>query len=357
MVAAAGPESDAFDIEDWVGQEAYSKNTRVVDRAATLVNYSGLEEIQLTAQGKTRATRSGSNDNVVSSPETLADAEVETNGRTASPSTRTFSDSEDSLGSRNEAGTRKDGAAGFAIPAMSDFGGFGLHMGAVCGGPSSDPMQDVLMNFGAGNGAGSPALFAPMPTSASQAGGGPSSFSRKIKNPRRAAPGAAAAALATFPVPRPFAPPAGPQISGLAVDTDRDPALSTLKAQLDASRGVPALQRTIRVLGVPLVGAKSRVETQIKICLQLVSPSDSAADWSFLRIPEHMLASRDRQKRSRTQGSEGDTEVEAILDLQAEVVCASEPTRTVTVCSTCMQREVGSGLTFVQFWKLTFVSF
>ena len=47
----------------------------------------------------------------------------------------------------------------------------------------------------------------------------------------------------------------------------------------------------IRVLGVPQTNAKSRVETQIKICIQLVTNNgDKVSAWPHLRLPPEMLA-------------------------------------------------------------------
>ncbi|KAI8878016.1 hypothetical protein K501DRAFT_36932 [Backusella circina FSU 941] len=92
----------------------------------------------------------------------------------------------------------------------------------------------------------------------------------------------------------------------------------------------------IRVLGVPQTGAKSRVETQIKLCIQLVTDGgDKALWWSHLKLPENMVT-KDKQKKSDTTHN-GD--LEKMLYLQAKVFCASNPTRKVTTCLGCIQRE------------------
>ncbi|KAI9032121.1 hypothetical protein DFJ74DRAFT_653342 [Hyaloraphidium curvatum] len=129
-----------------------------------------------------------------------------------------------------------------------------------------------------------------------------------------------------------------PALPPLAPDADREAALLALRRTLDAARRVSPPAH-IRVLGVPLLGAKSRVETQTKICLQLVLPPGvppASEAYRHLRIPEHMLASRDRVRRSRAGEDVGG---EGVLDLVAEVVCASDPARAVGVCNTCMMRE------------------
>ena len=64
----------------------------------------------------------------------------------------------------------------------------------------------------------------------------------------------------------------------------------------------------VKILGIPPSGAKSRVETQIKLCLQLLTPLASAGygptfgllisfkgekvtTWKYLRIPDELLPS------------------------------------------------------------------
>ncbi|CAO3598942.1 unnamed protein product [Absidia cylindrospora] len=112
----------------------------------------------------------------------------------------------------------------------------------------------------------------------------------------------------------------------------------------------------IRVLGVPQSGAKSRVETQTKLCLQLVTDGgDKAQHWSHLKLPEHMVA-KDKLKKhqhiimntdsNRTVTSvngldDSYTQVNAdtMLFLSARVICASDPSRKVLTCLGCIQRE------------------
>ncbi|KAI8976948.1 hypothetical protein BDB01DRAFT_727193 [Pilobolus umbonatus] len=98
----------------------------------------------------------------------------------------------------------------------------------------------------------------------------------------------------------------------------------------------------IRVLGVPQSGAKSRVETQIKLCIQLVTDEgDKAQWWSHLKLPEHMVA-KDKLKRQLTQNGKiaiDPIKNEKMLYLSARVICASDPTRKVVTCLGCIQRE------------------
>lgn len=97
----------------------------------------------------------------------------------------------------------------------------------------------------------------------------------------------------------------------------------------------------IRVLGVPQTGAKSRVETQIKLCIQLVTgDGDKAQRWSHLKLPEQMVA-KEKLKRMISSKMENTTLLpENMLYLSSRVICASDPTRRVTTCSGCVQREV-----------------
>ncbi|KAI7896939.1 uncharacterized protein EV154DRAFT_410860 [Mucor mucedo] len=109
----------------------------------------------------------------------------------------------------------------------------------------------------------------------------------------------------------------------------------------------------IRVLGVPQTGAKSRVETQIKLCIQLVTDDgDKAQWWSHLKLPEHMVA-KDKLKRqvllstqpngtkiANVPGLESPLiKPEKMLYLTARVICASDPSRKVVTCLGCIQRE------------------
>lgn len=112
----------------------------------------------------------------------------------------------------------------------------------------------------------------------------------------------------------------------------------------------------IRVLGVPQTGAKSRVETQIKLCIQLVTDDgDKAQWWSHLKLPEHMVA-KDKLKRqvllstapngakiANVAGMDctnASIKPEKMLFLSARVICASDPSRKVVTCLGCIQREV-----------------
>ncbi|CAG8454058.1 8971_t:CDS:2 [Scutellospora calospora] len=97
----------------------------------------------------------------------------------------------------------------------------------------------------------------------------------------------------------------------------------------------------IRVLGVPQTGAKSRVETQIKLCLQLVTDKGEKVPlWSHLRLPEYMVAKEKlKTKNARNpQDSAMNISEKGVLNLEATVVCASEMPKKVLTCLGCVQR-------------------
>ncbi|KAI9317295.1 hypothetical protein BX666DRAFT_1857679, partial [Dichotomocladium elegans] len=97
----------------------------------------------------------------------------------------------------------------------------------------------------------------------------------------------------------------------------------------------------IRVLGLPPSGAKSRVETQIKVCIQLVNASNElATEFTHLRLPEHMVA-KEKLKRKHQKSDDRSALVESkVLRLEAAVVCDSHPDNEIIMCTSCVHREV-----------------
>lgn len=104
----------------------------------------------------------------------------------------------------------------------------------------------------------------------------------------------------------------------------------------------------IRVLGIPRTGAKSRVETQIKLCIQLVTDGgNKTQQWSYLKLSEKMVTKakvqqQQRQQQQQQRKGEPSLDIEKVLFLHARVVCASDPSRKVTTCRGCVQREVSN---------------
>ncbi|KZV69939.1 hypothetical protein PENSPDRAFT_752984 [Peniophora sp. CONT] len=88
---------------------------------------------------------------------------------------------------------------------------------------------------------------------------------------------------------------------------------------------------------LPESGAKSRVETQIRVTLDLAQPTAPFArvgSWKWLRLPTGTAT----KKRTRKEGKI-DPQPEDILQLSCDVTCASAPHARVVCCSSCQNRE------------------
>jgi hypothetical protein len=106
----------------------------------------------------------------------------------------------------------------------------------------------------------------------------------------------------------------------------------------------------IRVLGLPHTGAKSRVETQIKICLQLVDTAgELATNWSHIKLPEHLVAKDKLKRKNQSAGAQqlqtdekttSLTSDSQVLILEATVVCDGQPDNEIIMCTSCVHREV-----------------
>ncbi|KAI8339838.1 hypothetical protein BD560DRAFT_412571 [Blakeslea trispora] len=104
----------------------------------------------------------------------------------------------------------------------------------------------------------------------------------------------------------------------------------------------------IRVLGVPNTGAKSRVETQIKLCIQLMTKDEKKVlDWSHIRLSENMLARsrlRKNQQKQLSRTMDGPmlsmvSDESKVLNLEAKVICASNTDHPIRMCASCVGRE------------------
>eukprot|EP00126_Sphaerothecum_destruens_P002784 Sdes_comp16212_c0_seq1m5479 len=92
----------------------------------------------------------------------------------------------------------------------------------------------------------------------------------------------------------------------------------------------------IRVLGVPQSGAKSRVETQIKFCIQVVtSNGDKMVGCNKLVIPDSLLSKEKNVKAKRVELFDDAKS----LFLEVKVVCSSNLSQEVLSCFGCVQRE------------------
>ncbi|KZT10672.1 uncharacterized protein LAESUDRAFT_692924 [Laetiporus sulphureus 93-53] len=99
----------------------------------------------------------------------------------------------------------------------------------------------------------------------------------------------------------------------------------------------------IMIPSIPEGGTKSRVETQVRLTVDLAHASSSTGEplkydrvgtWRWLRLPRGTST----KKRTRKEGKV-DAPPEDTLFLTAEVTCSSAPHTRVTCCSSCQTRE------------------
>ncbi|KAF8331875.1 uncharacterized protein EI90DRAFT_3122989 [Cantharellus anzutake] len=97
----------------------------------------------------------------------------------------------------------------------------------------------------------------------------------------------------------------------------------------------------ILIHNVPHVGAKSRVETQIKMTLDLALPSQPAytsyervGSWKWIKLPKGTSTRRRPRKEAKP-----DARPEDALSLSVAVTCASDPSMSVLACTNCLTRE------------------
>jgi len=100
----------------------------------------------------------------------------------------------------------------------------------------------------------------------------------------------------------------------------------------------------IVIPNIPASGAKSRVETQIRLTVDLVHAStstgypakyDRVGSWKCLKLPPGTSTKRRTRKEGKLDASSQET-----LYLTVEVTCASPPHMRVATCSSCQSREV-----------------
>ncbi|KAI8637027.1 hypothetical protein BD408DRAFT_425180 [Parasitella parasitica] len=101
----------------------------------------------------------------------------------------------------------------------------------------------------------------------------------------------------------------------------------------------------IHVDGIPDSGAKSRVETQIKLSVSLTTRDGVTFPyWSYIRIPESMLARSKLRKSQQQKLLDGSaaamvSDETKVLDLEARVVCESDERKKIEMCQGCVRRE------------------
>ncbi|THV05017.1 hypothetical protein K435DRAFT_134059 [Dendrothele bispora CBS 962.96] len=93
---------------------------------------------------------------------------------------------------------------------------------------------------------------------------------------------------------------------------------------------------------IPEKGTKSRVETQIRLTVDLADPSSSpdpysytrVGSWKWLKLPQGTSTKRRSRKQGRIEPDPQDT-----LHLTVSVSCATPPHNRVLSCSSCQARE------------------
>lgn len=99
----------------------------------------------------------------------------------------------------------------------------------------------------------------------------------------------------------------------------------------------------VNITGIPGQGAKSRVETQIKLGIQLVNQQNELVGaWTHIKLPEYMVA-KEKNKRINAKNV-GQDVYEAMnngtcLNLEASVVCQSDRSKVIQTCTGCVLRE------------------
>ncbi|KAG0234154.1 hypothetical protein BGW41_001206 [Actinomortierella wolfii] len=99
----------------------------------------------------------------------------------------------------------------------------------------------------------------------------------------------------------------------------------------------------VNIVGIPAQGAKSRVETQIKLGIQLVNQNNELVGlWTHMRLPDYMVAKeKNKQINAKNLGPEV---IQALnngtcLSLDASVVCQSDRSKVIQTCTGCVLRE------------------
>ncbi|KAH7060281.1 hypothetical protein BKA57DRAFT_371404, partial [Linnemannia elongata] len=105
----------------------------------------------------------------------------------------------------------------------------------------------------------------------------------------------------------------------------------------------------VNITGVPSQGAKSRVETQIKLGIQLVNQNNERIGaWTHIKLPEYMVAKE--KNKSVNAKNVGTYQLflifflyvlgpVAVALLEAAVVCQSDKSKVIQTCTGCVLRE------------------
>ncbi|WFD27559.1 hypothetical protein MNAN1_002558 [Malassezia nana] len=139
----------------------------------------------------------------------------------------------------------------------------------------------------------------------------------------------------------PFSPPMSSQ---LPVSTDDTLGFSSVRVIRPPRNQLPP-QMKIIVNGLPATGAKSRVETQIRMRLELVAPAASSdpnapIEWERIGSFDHIkVPPLSGTKRKSKKYQNFSAPPESTLLLEANVINATPPHARVYVCNSCRERE------------------
>ncbi|KAF9358259.1 hypothetical protein BGX26_002127 [Mortierella sp. AD094] len=95
----------------------------------------------------------------------------------------------------------------------------------------------------------------------------------------------------------------------------------------------------IEISGIPAENGKCRVETQLKITLQLKNAQGQIIkDWKQLRLPRPLIA-KEKHRMEKFNGRGKHIQDAEILTLEARLVCDHDMTKVLECCDNCIGRE------------------
>lgn len=139
----------------------------------------------------------------------------------------------------------------------------------------------------------------------------------------------------------PFSPHMATQVPA---PLDESLSLSSVRVIRPSRNQLPP-QMKIIVNGVPAKGAKSRVETQIRMRIELVAPAQTSdpnapVEWERIGSFDHIkVPPLSGTKRKSKKYQNFNVPTESTLLLEADVINATPPHARVYVCNSCRERE------------------
>ncbi|KAF9107735.1 hypothetical protein BGX29_005022 [Mortierella sp. GBA35] len=104
-------------------------------------------------------------------------------------------------------------------------------------------------------------------------------------------------------------------------------------------RVIPTRNLQLEISGIPAENGKCRVETQLKIGLQLRSSQGGpVTDWKQIRLPRHYIA-KEKHRMDKFNGRDKHLLDSEILTLDTRLVCDHDMTKVLECCDNCIGRE------------------